>query len=195
MARPVGEPAALTTPTFTLEETARRVDHYRLVESRLFEIIGGWVPAVPEAEAKLRLHVDARTHGWHAELWRESRHEAAPGAGAPARIERHVEALLEAVAGASRTVERLVGVYRVVLPRQVATYRQHLARTSELCDGPTVRRLGLVLRDEVEDWREGEQLLQSLLRSEADVRRAAGHQADLEALLGGGRGTLTPPVW
>jgi len=54
-----------------------------------------------------------------------------------------------------------------------------------------------VLADEVAAWREGELLVQSLIASAADARRAADHQARIEALIAGagglaGAATLRP---
>ena len=56
-------------------------------------------------------------------------------------------------------------------------------RISARTDAPTVRALQLVLRDELDDWREGELLLQSLIRTPHDAARAATRQGEVEALL------------
>ncbi|HEX2065087.1 MAG TPA: hypothetical protein VHE80_11775, partial [Acidimicrobiales bacterium] len=110
---------------FTLEESARLVGGYRWLELRLFETLGAWVPGVPEVEVKLRLHADAFKHAWHAQLWQEllprggelttDHLTAPPGPGAGAFLDA-----LAAAADPGQTVEKLVGVYRVLLPRQVA---------------------------------------------------------------------------
>ena len=185
-AEPAPEPGPLT-----LEESARLVGGYRWLELRLFETLGSWVRTVPEVDVKLRFHADAFKHAWHAALWQDllprGGEPRADGLTAPPST--GAEAVLDAVAAptaAELSVEKLVGVYRVVLPRQVATYRAHLTRTSPVGDGPAARALEIVLRDEMEDWREGELLLHSLLTSEEATRRAAAHQATLEALLAGG---------
>jgi hypothetical protein len=84
---------------------------------------------------------------------------------------------------ADQTIEKLVGVYRVLIPHKIAAYTFHLNNTSTITDAPTIRSLKLVLNDEFEDWRDGEMLIQSLLETEEEVRRAADHQAKLESLL------------
>ena len=49
---------------FDVEETAKRVGHYKWVELKLFEALGGWVATVPELDIKLRLGLIATTtHG------------------------------------------------------------------------------------------------------------------------------------
>lgn len=177
------EPAGL----FSLEETARRVGNYRWVELRLFEGMGAWVRAVPEPDVKLKLGTHCYHHSWHAELWHdripELREMDPDRLTAPANLD--VVALLDTVFApepSETTIEKLVGVYRVLIPRKIAAYTHHRNNASLLMDGPTVRSLDLVLADEVEDWREGELLLQSLIRTEEQARRAARHQGRLETI-------------
>jgi hypothetical protein len=105
-----------------------------------------------------------------------------------------VDAMREPEAPES-TIEKLVGVYRVLIPRKIAAYTYHLNGTSTITDSPTIRSLNFILQDEFEDWREGEMILQSLILTPEDVERAARRAAELEALMlraGGiaGPGTL-----
>jgi hypothetical protein len=202
----VGTVPAMTggaTP-FTLEETARRLGAYRWVELRMFELMGGWVTTTPELEVKLALATQGSHHAWHAELWLER---------LPVTAELSVEQLtvpataavsdlLAAVADVGSpglTIGRLVGVYRVIVPRIIAAYSFHLDHTSMVADAPVIRTLRFALNDELEDWRAGEMLVQSLIGSEEDARRAAARLADLEVLAvraGGiaGPGSIGPPL-
>jgi hypothetical protein len=173
---------------FTVEESARRVGHYAWIEMRLFEALGGWVATVPELDVKTTLGRHCYHHAWHAELWhkrlpelREMRPERLIVAPNP-DLEAFVAALTEPEAR-DLTVEKLVGVYRVLLPRKIAAYTYHLAATSRITDGPTIRSLGFILDDERTGWQEGEMLLQSLIETDEDVARAARRQAELETLI------------
>ncbi|MEL7208346.1 MAG: hypothetical protein AAGK32_08975, partial [Actinomycetota bacterium] len=65
----------------------------------------------------------------------------------------------------------------------IAAYTYHLNNTSRITDAPTIRSLDFALRDEMEDWRDGEMLIQSLLETDDEVQRAADRQAHLEKLL------------
>ncbi len=172
---------------FTLEETTRRLGSYRWVELRLYEAMGTWVDTIPEPDVRVAVGVACGAHAWHASLWPVGAEPADPG----------VAEVMAAVASATGTLERLVGAYRVVVPRLVAAYTAHRNHTSAAADGPTARALGLVIVDETAAWRDGEMLVQSLIATGADARRAADHQAGLEALVaeaGGlaGAGTLRP---
>src|SRR4030088_1262870 len=53
----------------TVGDTAKRVGHYKWIEMRLFEALGGWVATVPELDVKMRLGTHCYKHAWHAELW------------------------------------------------------------------------------------------------------------------------------
>jgi hypothetical protein len=182
---------------FSVEETARRVGHYKWTEMRIFELMGGWVATVPELDIKLRLGTHCYHHAWHSELW----HKRLPELRElnPERLTvppnddyvRFVDALGEPEA-AEATIEKLVGLYRVLLPRLIATYTFHLNGTSEITDAPTIRSLRFCLQDDLEEWREGEMLVQSLLDTPAEIERAAAHQARLEALLVASGGVAGP---
>ena len=172
-------------PPLTLHESARIIGHYRWVEIRLFEILGGWVPDVPELEAKLVVAAHAPHHAWHSSMWRDRLPELSGVDREQLTVAANADlvAFMQAVQGSGGTIEKLVGVYRVVLPRTIASYASHLDRASAVTDGPAMRALRLVLGDELDDWKEGEALVQSLLIDDLAVRRAAEHQAGLEGLL------------
>lgn len=173
---------------FDIEESARRIGHYLWAECRLFEALGGWVATVPELDVKMALGAHCHKHAWHAELWgkrlpqlREMNPDQLTRPANSAMV-RFVELLTEPAAP-QLTIEKLVGVYRVFIPRLVAAYTFHLHATSEITDAPTIRSLRFVLQDEHDDWRDGEMLIQSLMKTPEDVRRAADHQAALEAVM------------
>ncbi|MDQ1366690.1 MAG: hypothetical protein QOE57_2732 [Acidimicrobiaceae bacterium] len=171
--------------TSFLADAARVVGGYAWLEERLFETLGAWVPLVAEPEVKLRLAADSHHHAWHASLWRERLPELREfeaeqfvvPSGPP------VEAFMAGLGSLPTTIDKLVGVYRVLLPRLVGTYQRHLERASEVTDGPTIRALRLVLADDLADWRDGELLVQRLLTTAAEVEGAGAQQTRLETLL------------
>ena len=173
---------------FTVEESARRVGHYKWIEMRLFEALGGWVATVPELDVKLRLGTHCYHHAWHAELWHkrlpELREMNPDRLTLPANDElvTFVEAMTAPEAPGD-TIEKLVGVYRVLIPHKIAAYTFHLNNTSTITDAPTMRSLKFALADEFEDWRDGEMLIQSLTETPEHIDRATAHQAKLEKLM------------
>ena len=182
---------------FDVEESARRVGIYKWLEMRLFETLGGWVATVPELDVKLVLGRHCYHHAWHAELWtkrlpelREMNVERMTQPANP-ELEKFMDAVREPE-GPQLTIEKLVGVYRVLLPRKIAAYRFHMHGTSQITDAPTIRSLNFALQDEIEDYCEGEMLIQSLLDSAENVDRAIARQRELETLMVAAGGIAGP---
>ncbi len=173
---------------FSVEETARRAGHYKWTEMKLFEALGGWIATVPELDVKMRLGTHCYKHAWHAELWHkrlpELREMNPDRLTVPANdaMVRFIDAMTEPEAP-EQTIEKLVGVYRVLIPHFISAYTYHMNNTSEITDMPTIRSIKFILQDEFDDWRDGEMLLQSLISSPEEADRAAAHQARLEKIM------------
>ncbi len=177
--------SAFASGPLNLEQAARRMGAYQWAEMRLFEVLGAWIPSTPDHAVKVLLGEQCYHHAWHGELWQqrlpELREININQLICPANDQ--VVACFDAIAAPTSTIERLVGIFRVLIPRLVADYSRHLELTSEVADGPTIRALNLVLTDELADWRAGELLLQTLLRTPADVATATKHQSAIETML------------
>ncbi|HUG38228.1 MAG TPA: hypothetical protein VML54_14820, partial [Candidatus Limnocylindrales bacterium] len=87
-----------------------------------------------------------------------------------------------------QTVERLVGVYRVLKPHLVATYERHLALANWVYEPPTRRILTRCLEDERRHIVAGETVLRHLTRSAALTERAAAWRFTLITRLGAAAG-------
>ena len=143
-------------------------------------------------------------HAWHAELW----HKRLPELREmnPDRLTQPANDAFATFMDAVRepeapdlTIEKLVGVYRVLIPRFIAAYTYHLNATSRITDAPTIRSLSFALQDEFDDWRDGEMLIQSMLDTPEKIARANKRQLELEELVvasGGiaGPGSLGEPA-
>ena len=155
-------------------------------ESRLFEVLGGWVTSTPETSVKLMLDRHSSHHSWRATQWWERLPVVAD-------VDRALlvadaasgpwPAALEEAEGLEGSVARLAAAYRVLLPRLAADYARHRGAASPAADGSTLRTLAIVGDDLVSDWVEGELALQSLVTSASDARLAAATVARLEALI------------
>lgn len=179
------DPNPAAEVTLSLSEAAHLAGGHRWVESRLFELLGGWVGSTPEPGAKLLFDRHSQHHAWRAGQWwdrlpvlADIDREAlvvAPSAG--------VAGSFGALAQLEGTPARLAGAYRFALPRLVGSYDRHLAAAHAVSDGAALRTLGIVAADAAADWREGEAVLQDLLVDQASVRASAETVAALEALL------------
>lgn len=158
-----------------IDHLARTAGHFAWLEDAIADVTGAWVTSVDDVDARLVLGARSHTHAWHSELWRERmpdlRHVDRSSLVVPANS--GIESFMNTLAAASTTVERCVGLYRVLLPRLVTAYAVLLRDTNELIDAPTVRTLRLVLEDTREEIREGEIVLRALGSvTEADAAEA-----------------------
>jgi hypothetical protein len=163
----------------TIEESGRRIGHHAWVEARLFEVVGRWAGTVAEPRSRALFSRQSAHHAWHVELWHgllpalphvSDTQLVAPG-GTDAETVAALAAFDEpADAGPDSSerghrddaVARLVALYRDALPELVAVYDDHLAHTSPVADGPTMRVLRLVRADLAEDAAAGEALIAAL---------------------------------
>ena len=184
-----------------VEDSARLIRNYRYAVERMMRILGGWIALTPELSAKLLM-------GRH--VWDNAQHADALGRRLPElRAPAHVSmpanpavvAFMDAVEQPERphqTVERVVGMYRVLKPHLLAMYETHLGQANEVYEPPTRRILVRCAADERRHIAAGGVVLSHLIATPALEERAAAWQAGLEGLLaaaGGvtGRG-LPPPL-
>ncbi|MDQ2754798.1 MAG: hypothetical protein M3R71_04530 [Actinomycetota bacterium] len=152
---------------------------------RLFELLGGWVESVDDSTAKMLLDRHSQHHAWRASQWwdrlpvvasidRETLvTPASPG----------LEAACVLLARTSEPVDRLAGVYRVLVPRLLVSYRAHRVAASPASDAPVIRTLEHVTKDQADDWLEGEALVQRLMVTSAQVSDVALIVSRLETTL------------
>jgi hypothetical protein len=177
----VGEPAR--PGALPLARAAELLGAYRWAERRLFELTGAWAAGTDVPSVQLHLDAVSAEHAWHAELFADrlpvldgTDREALTRPAGPA-----LGPVMEALAATEGTVGRLAGLYRVVVPRLLTTYGRHLELAAPVADGPAIRALRLVRRDEVESLLRGESLLEGLLVAPADAEAAAEAQRRLES--------------
>jgi hypothetical protein len=172
---------------WTVEESVERIVNYKWCEQQLSAALGGWVATIPELDVKSMLGPVCYQHAWHAELWRQrlpelrepndSRAEPANNEFARFMIE------LTSPDDPDLTVEKLVGIYRVLVPHLLAVYTFHQRVTSDIVDAPTVRILKFMLDDDVNQLIEGEMMIQDLARTPELRERAGKWQTHLDVLL------------
>ena len=179
MAETPADPAVLD-----LHQAARLVGAYCAIERRLFELTGSLATeADMPPEVQVYLDSVSTEHAWHAELWAD-RLPVVSGIDAAALVEvpRPAKEVLDAIASAG-PAEAIVGLFRVVLPRLIASYTDHEASASAASEQPNLRALRLVVRDEVEALVTGEALVQAFLATPEAVAAAGGTVVRLESTL------------
>ncbi|MDA8356651.1 MAG: hypothetical protein M0Z95_10250 [Actinomycetota bacterium] len=206
------EPARVARGALPIVQMATIVGGYCWIERRLFEVTGRWAsdpvlldapdaPGASRAPAAIRLHFDELRvqHARHSAEWADRLPLAhgfdrraltvAPNPGVEAAI-RLLEAGIPAAGHDEHTpsarrvlIGRLAGLHRVILPRLVAGYERHRSAAVPVADRPISRVLDLVLRDEEAALRDGEALLEAVLKTPAEEKAAAGAVGALESTL------------
>ena len=185
---------------FPVDHSARLLRNYRYAAERALRALGGWIALTPEISAKLLMG----RHVWDLAQHADAFGRRLPELRAPAQVSEpanqsfvaFMDALEEAEAP-HQTVERLVGVYRVLKPHLLAAYRDHVARANPIYEPPTRRILARCIEDEARHIAAGETILRHLASTPALGERATVWQGRLEGLLtaaGGVTGEGLPSV-
>src|SRR5262245_31769546 len=176
---------------FPVDDSARLLRNYRYATERMMRILGGWLALTPELSAKLLM-------GRH--VWDNAQHADAFGKRLPELRSRAQVSepsspafvafmnVLEEPEAPGQTVDRLVGVYRVLKPHLLGTYQRQLDLANEVYEPPTRRVLTRVIDDERRHVAAGEIVLRHLLRGGVGEDRARAWHARLAALLVAARG-------
>ncbi len=167
-----------------IHQASGLIGAYCAIERRLFEFTGRDVHrggAAPE----IQLHLDAVSaqHAWHAELWADRLPvTAAIEAGSLVALPPALEGVIGVLSGLG-PLERLAGLFRVLLPRLVVSYSRHAVQATPATDAPTARALSLVVRDETDEWVAGESLVERVLGAPEAAQTASRTVVDLETRL------------
>ncbi len=171
---------------FSVDHSARLLRNYRYAVERALRALGGWIALTPEISAKLLMGRHVWDLAQHADAFGkrlpELRAHAQVSEPANPGFTAFMDALEEPEAP-EQTVERLVGVYRVLKPHLLATYRDHLGRANAVYEPPTRRILDRCIEDEARHIAAGETILRHLAGTPALSERATVWQGRLEGLL------------
>src|SRR5262245_16058186 len=159
----------------SVDESARRMRHYRYVEERMMRMMGGWIALTPELPAKLLFGRHVWDCAQHADLWGrrlpELRSTAQQSEPANQAVVRFMDTL-EAEEGYTETPERLAGIYRVLKPHLLSVYADHRARANAVFEPPTRRILDRCVDEECRHAAAGQIVLEALTR-DPDLQRRA----------------------
>ena len=184
--------------TFSADHSARLLRNYRFVVERTLRALGGWIALTPELSAKLLMGRHVWDLAQQCDAFGQRLPELRAHAHASEAANPAVAAFmdcLEDAEGPDQTIERLVGVYGVLKPHLLATYRGHLARANAVYEPPTRRILARCIDDERRHIAAGATILRHLGSDPSAAARAAARQKRLDELLaaaGGVTGTGLP---
>ncbi|MBI1848242.1 MAG: hypothetical protein HY294_14415 [Candidatus Rokubacteria bacterium] len=176
---------------FSVDDAARRIRHYRYAEERTMRILGGWIALTPELPAKLLFGRHVWDCAQHADLWGRRLPELrSPAQQSEPPNEAFVDfmALVETAEEPGRTIERVVGIYRVLKRHLLAEYERHLAHANPVYEPPTRRILQRCIEEERRHVAAGAVVLDRLVTDDAARARAQAWERRLVERLAAARG-------
>ncbi len=181
---------------FSVDETARRLIHYRFAENVCMTTAGGWASSMPLIKVKFALGEHCYEDSIHA-FWlgqrlpevrvtEELEHDVPPTLRWSNKAEPPNEQFLKFVETMQLQQDqllRLIGLYRVLKTHLCVYYRHHALVTDQVCDAPTVRILRHILLEEERHVQWGQAIYEELADTPEKRRAALEWQMELEDLL------------
>ncbi len=171
---------------YSVHQSVIYVQNYRYAEERMMRMMAGWIALTPELAVKLEMAKQVYEDALHADALGKRLPElrAQPQVSKPSN-EAFVAFMntIEDKEEWDDTIERLVGIYRVLKPHLISHYSSRLAALNRIYETPTLRILERLVEEEKAHVERGAVLLDKLLDSKEKELRAAQWQSHLEGLL------------
>ncbi len=174
---------------YDVEATARRVRNFRYAEEWLMMMLGGWVATIPEIPVKTGLGKIIWESAQATDEFGKRLPELRCGRKAAEASEASNNAFagfIQAVAEPERpdlTIEKLTGVFDVLIPHLVEVYELHSRETDAICDAPTIEILDQILRKKRQHLQWSQEVLDTLCDSDELKTRRREHAELLRAQL------------
>ena len=176
---------------YSVHQSVIYIQNYRYAEERMMRMMAGWIALTPELAVKLEMAKQVYEDALHADALGKRLPElrAQPQISKPPN-EAFVTFMnaIEDKEEWEDTIERLVGIYRVLKPHLIAHYSSHVSAMNPVYEAPTLRILQRLVEEEKAHVERGSVLLDELLDSKEKHLRAAQWQSHLEGLLGASGG-------
>ena len=184
---------------YDVEATALRVRNFRYAEEWIMMMMGGWVATIPEIPVKTGLGkviwetaLAADEFGKRLPELRCGRKSADASEAANNAFADLIQAIAEPESP-DLTIEKLTGLFDVLIPHLVEVYELHNRETDAICDAPTIKILEDIVRHKRQHIQWGQEVLDALCDSDELKQRRrdrADHIASLLTSSGGVTGVL-----
>ncbi len=181
---------------YSVRESAGYIMNYRYAEERMMRMMAGWIALTPQIAVKLEIARQVYDDALHADALGKRLPELRAQTQASKPANQAFVAFMNEIEDKEEwedTIERLVGIYRVLKPHLVSHYSAHVAAANPVYEPPTLRILQRMVDEEKSHIERGQVLLNDLLDSPEKHRRAAAWQAHLEELLAASGGVTGFP--
>lgn len=157
----IGNPYSLGQ--YGVEKNAKVLQRYRFIHEGLLRIAAGHLPAREDWDLKCALGKHLYEDAESANQWRQRITELRTS---PAVLNHEPDAalslLMDELIQARNDLELVVGIYGVVRPALLASYKKHMANTQQIVDQPTIRILRTMILDLEDQIAWGEQMIRHI---------------------------------
>ena len=171
---------------YSVRQSVTHIMNYRFAEERMMRMMAGWIALTPEIAVKLEMAKQVYEDALHTDALGKRLPELRAQAQVSKAANEQFASFIQEIEDKEQwedTIERLVGIYRVLKPHLIAHYSAHVTAANPVYEPPTIRILAKLLEDEKAHVEKGLVLLEDLLDSPEKSRRAGQWQAHLEELL------------
>jgi ferritin-like metal-binding protein YciE len=171
---------------YSVRESVNQIMNYRYAEERMMRMMAGWIALTPEVAVKLEMAKQVYEDALHTDALGKRLPELRAQAQVSKPANENFVTFMQELEDKENwedTIERLVGIYRVLKPHLISHYSALITAANPVYEPPTIRILERMLEEETAHVERGLVLLGDLLDSPEKHRRAANWQAHLEELL------------
>lgn len=171
---------------YSVRQSVTYIQNYRYAEERMMRMMAGWIALTPELAVKLEMARQVYEDALHADALGKRLPELRAQAQVSKAPNQAFAEFIQAIEDKEQwedTIERLVGIFRVLKPHLIAHYSAHVSAANPVYEPPTLRILARLVEEEKAHVEKGLVLLDDLLDTPEKHRRAAAWQAHLEELL------------
>jgi hypothetical protein len=171
---------------YSVRQSVTYIQNYRYAEERMMRMMAGWIALTPELPVKLEMAKQVYEDALHCDALGKRLPELRAQAQVSKAPNQEFADFIQAIEDKEQwkdTIERLVGIYRVLKPHLIAHYSAHVSAANPVYEPPTLRILARLVEEEKTHVEKGLVLLDDLLDTPEKHRRAAAWQAHLEELL------------
>ncbi|HYB91906.1 MAG TPA: hypothetical protein VEC38_12765 [Candidatus Binataceae bacterium] len=171
---------------YSVRQSVHHIMNYRYAEERMMRMMAGWIALTPELPVKLEMAKQVYEDALHADALGKRLPELRAQAQVSKPANDQFATFIQEVEDKEEwedTVERLIGIYRVLKPHLISHYSAHVTAANPVYEPPTIRILARMLEEEKSHVEKGLVLLDDVLDSPEKHRRARQWQAHLEELL------------
>jgi 1,2-phenylacetyl-CoA epoxidase catalytic subunit len=181
---------------YSVRQSVNHIMNYRYAEERMMRMMAGWIALTPEIPVKLEMAKQVYEDALHTDALGKRLPELRAQAQVSKPANENFASFIQEIEDKEQwedTIERLVGIYRVLKPHLIAHYSSHVTAANPVYEPPTIRILAKMLEEETAHVEKGLVLLGDLLDTPEKAKRAGQWQSHLEELLAASGGVTGFP--